>query len=55
MKYLLSRLVPMPFVSTYTVNDAGRRHRERCVWVQWRDRVLWSHVTPLGGTLHVAG
>lgn len=39
MLYLLSKLIPVRFRSTYTVLGVPE-HRERAVWWQWRGRVF---------------
>lgn len=41
IRYLLSRIIPVPMVSDYLVlTPAGTiAERERSTWWQWRDRV----------------
>ncbi|MGH9005874.1 MAG: hypothetical protein ACRDYV_22335 [Acidimicrobiia bacterium] len=38
-RYLLSKLIPIPMRSTYGVDDAGKKRRQRARWWQWRGRI----------------
>jgi hypothetical protein len=47
MRYLLSKLIPVRFISTYGIVNPDRTTYVRSTWWQWRERI-WRHdMTPL--------
>ena len=48
VRYLLSKVVPVPMRSTYQVHpDKGSDYPERSTWWQWRGRVYRYRPTRL--------
>ena len=42
MMYRLSLIIPVFMRSKYTLEDGTR---QKCTWIQWRDRVFWVRRT----------
>jgi hypothetical protein len=47
LRYILSKLIPVPMHSTYGVGDDATARLQHSDWWQWRGRVYRHRVTPV--------